>query len=203
MASKEPMTHATSASGVTTDTQPVDAGSNPKKRKMETKSCLFLIEIIDTTEPSEAVSKYLPMKKTDPFAILMHQRVKNQMKIARGGHGETRMDFELHGCDTSGNEGDAGFLLEDELSSKEVNIFRRAPFDEKRKMKKKQVKDDDDDGDDDGDDDEDDDADDYEVDLYDEWAKMMDAAENSTLTPYDARTLYGQLLWVRIIKSED
>ena len=123
------------------------------------------------------------------------------MKIARGGHGEKRMDFELYGCDTSGNEGDAGFLLEDELSSKEVNIFRRAPFDEKRKMKKKQVKDDDDD--DDGDDDEDDDADDYEVDLYDEWAKMMDAAENSTLTPYDARTLYGQLLWVRIIKSED
>ena len=33
MASKEPMIHATSASGVTTDTQPVDAGSNPKKRK--------------------------------------------------------------------------------------------------------------------------------------------------------------------------
>ena len=33
MASEEPMTHATSASGVTTDSQPVDAGSNPKKRK--------------------------------------------------------------------------------------------------------------------------------------------------------------------------
>jgi hypothetical protein len=202
MASKEPMTTATSASGVTTDTQPVDAGSNPKKRKIETESCLFLVEMIDTTEPSEAVSRYLPMKKSDPFAILMYQRVKKLMKIARGGHGETRMDFELHGCDTSGNEGDAGFLLEDELSSKEEKIFRTAPFDEKRKMKKKQVKEDDEDDEDD-EDEEDDDADDYEVDLYDEWAKMMDAAENSTLSPYDARTLYGKLLWVRIIKSED
>ena len=35
MASQEPMTHATSASGVTTDSQPVDAGSNPKKRKRD------------------------------------------------------------------------------------------------------------------------------------------------------------------------
>ena len=35
MASQEPMTHATSASGVTTDSQPIDAGSNPKKRKIE------------------------------------------------------------------------------------------------------------------------------------------------------------------------
>ena len=33
MAQPEPMTTATSASGVTTDSQPVDAGSNPKKRK--------------------------------------------------------------------------------------------------------------------------------------------------------------------------
>ena len=201
MASKEPTTKATSTSGVTTDTQPVDAGSNPKKRKMEIESCLFLIEMIDTTEPSEAVSKYLPMKKTDPFAIVMYKRVKKNMKIARSGHDETRMDFVLHGCDTSGNEGDAGFLLEDELSSKEEKIFRRAPFDEKRKMKKKQVKDDDDD--DDGNDDEDDDADDYEVDLYDEWAKMIDAAEKSTMTGYEARTMYGQLPWVHIIVSED
>ena len=35
MAQPEPMTHATSASGVTTDSQPVDAGSNPKKRKFD------------------------------------------------------------------------------------------------------------------------------------------------------------------------
>ena len=33
MASQEPMTHATSASGVTTKPQPIDPGSNPKKRK--------------------------------------------------------------------------------------------------------------------------------------------------------------------------
>ena len=185
MASKEPMTTATSTSGVTTDTEPVCAGSNRNKRKIETKSSLFLVEVIDTTEPGEAVSRYLPMKKTDPFAIVMYKRVKKYMKIARM---ETSMDFELHACDASGNEGDAPFFLEDELSSKEEKIFSRAPFDETRKMKKKQVKDDDDD-------DEDDDADDYEVDLYDEWAKMMDAAEKSVLTPYDARTLYGQLLW--------
>ena len=35
MASEEPMTHATSASGVTTDSQLVDAGSNPDKRQRE------------------------------------------------------------------------------------------------------------------------------------------------------------------------
>ena len=45
MAQPEPMTTATSASGVTTDSQPVGAGSNPKKRKIETESCLFLIEM--------------------------------------------------------------------------------------------------------------------------------------------------------------
>ena len=35
MAQPEPMTHATSTSGVTTDSQPVDAGSSPKKRKRD------------------------------------------------------------------------------------------------------------------------------------------------------------------------
>ena len=31
-------------------------------------------------EPIEAASKYLPMKKTDPFAILMYQRLKKLHK---------------------------------------------------------------------------------------------------------------------------
>ena len=207
MASNEPMIHATSASGVTTDTQPVDAGSKPKKRKAsgpcQTKT-MYLVEVIETIEPCEALSKYLPMNETDPFAILMYRRIKKKMKTIWGKHGETRMDFELHGCDASGNEGDADSILEEELSRKEEKIFRNA----KRKMKNKQVEDDDDDdddddNDDDDDDDDDDDADDYQVDLHDEWAKMMDAADNSTLTPYDARTLYGQLFWVRITKSEE
>ena len=51
MASKEPMTHATSASGVTTDFQPVGAGSNSKKclkRKLEDAR----VEMIEASKDS-------------------------------------------------------------------------------------------------------------------------------------------------------
>ena len=125
MASKEPTTKATSTSGVTTYTQPVDAGSNPKKRKIETQSSLFLVEVIDTTEPSEAVSRYLPMKKSDPFAILMYQRVQEFHGFIFKG-GKKPMDYTLFGCDTSGNEGDSAEITAN-ISREEEKLFRRAP----------------------------------------------------------------------------
>ena len=57
------MTHATSASGVTTDTQPVDAGSNPKKRKIEyvEKATPFILDATKTLE--EDLAKMEKMKR--------------------------------------------------------------------------------------------------------------------------------------------
>ena len=154
---------------------------------------LFLVEVVNTTEPSEVEFKYLPMKKIDPFAVLMYKRLKKWHKKP------ISMDYTLWGCDRDGNEGDGERFVE-ELTSEEEIIFRRAPCDPTRKMRRKKVNDDDEDDDEE---ENDHDPDNYEVELNSEWVKMMDAACDSIMTPHQARTVYGQLPWVRIIVSQD
>lgn len=62
MAQPEPMTTATSTSGVTTDCQPVDAGSNPKKRKMETECKSEYVELCqDLVQLEKMKSKYMKL----------------------------------------------------------------------------------------------------------------------------------------------
>ena len=89
MASKEPMTHATSASGVTTDTQPVDAGSNPKKRKMETESCKLTstpngLELVIERLITEVIPRYkkkLRQINNHVFVLKMKQEQMIDRKI--------------------------------------------------------------------------------------------------------------------------
>ena len=70
MASREPMTTATSASGVTTELQPDDVGSNPEKRKMRKRKCddlskwhLCIKKVVSKKETLEAKIQHLMMTR--------------------------------------------------------------------------------------------------------------------------------------------
>ena len=154
---------------------------------------LFLVEVVNTDVPGEAESKYVPMQRHHPFAVLMYERLKYWYKNYEDypeGEKQPLMDYTLCACDYDGNEGD-GKKFVAELDRHEVEC--RSPGTMMGLSSKKRRKNPIEDGY----------YEYYEIDLNNEWRKMLDAAYDSDITPYQARTVYGQIPWVRIVLSQD